>query len=41
VRPNQLTRDDGLALDCTLVTDDAAFGRVPGLTVENWLRETG
>ena len=23
---------------CTLVTDDQAFARVPGLSVENWLR---
>lgn len=28
-----------LALDATLVTDDAAFARVPGLKVENWLRQ--
>lgn len=27
-----------LALAATLVTDDAAFARVPGLHVENWLR---
>lgn len=29
-----------LALDCTLVTDnEGEFRRVPGLRVENWLRE--
>lgn len=29
-----------LALDCTLVTDNVAeFSRVPGLGVENWLRD--
>lgn len=27
-----------MALDATLVTDDQAFGRVPGLAVENWMR---
>jgi len=27
-----------LALGCVVVTDDGDFGRVPGLTVENWLR---
>lgn len=27
-----------LALDATLVSADAAFARVPGLKVENWLR---
>lgn len=27
-----------LALEATLVTDDRAFLRVPGLKVENWLR---
>ena len=26
-----------LTLDRTLVTDDRAFARVPGLRVENWL----
>jgi tRNA(fMet)-specific endonuclease VapC len=26
-----------LTLDCVLVTNDRAFGRVPGLVVENWL----
>jgi tRNA(fMet)-specific endonuclease VapC len=26
-----------LALDATLVSADAEFGRVPGLRVENWL----
>jgi len=26
-----------LALDCILVSDDRAFARVPGLTLENWL----
>jgi tRNA(fMet)-specific endonuclease VapC len=29
-----------LTLDATVVTDDGAFGFVPGLRVENWLRET-
>jgi tRNA(fMet)-specific endonuclease VapC len=28
-----------LALGCTLVSADAAFRRVPGLRVENWLNE--
>lgn len=29
-----------LALDCVLVTDnEREFGRVPGLRVENWLRD--
>lgn len=27
-----------LSLDATLVTDDKAFSRVPGLKIENWLR---
>ena len=27
-----------IALDATLVTDDRAFSRVPGLKIENWLR---
>ncbi|MBF0332591.1 MAG: PIN domain-containing protein [Alphaproteobacteria bacterium] len=27
-----------LALDCTLVTDDAAFARIEALRRENWLR---
>ena len=27
-----------LALGCVLVSDDQAFARDPGLTVENWLR---
>jgi tRNA(fMet)-specific endonuclease VapC len=27
-----------LALEATVVTDDKAFSRVPGLKVENWLR---
>ena len=27
-----------LALDRTLVTDDRAFGRIDGLTIENWMR---
>jgi tRNA(fMet)-specific endonuclease VapC len=28
-----------LALDATVVTDDKAFSRVPGLKTENWLRD--
>jgi tRNA(fMet)-specific endonuclease VapC len=28
-----------LMLDATLVTDDQAFSRVPGLKIENWLRD--
>lgn len=28
-----------LALGATVVTDDGAFGSVPGLRVENWLRD--
>lgn len=28
-----------LALDATLVTDDRIFPEIPGLKVENWLRE--
>lgn len=29
----------GLVLDAVVVTDDRAFARVPGLKVENWLRD--
>jgi tRNA(fMet)-specific endonuclease VapC len=42
-RGNQLAANDtliaahALALDCVLVTDHRAFGRVPNLTIENWL----
>jgi tRNA(fMet)-specific endonuclease VapC len=41
IGPNDtLIAAHALALDCTLVTDnDTEFNRVPGLRVENWLRE--
>ncbi len=29
-----------LALGATIVTDDGGFAALPGLNVENWLRET-
>jgi tRNA(fMet)-specific endonuclease VapC len=29
-----------VALDAVVVTDDRAFGRIPRVKVENWLRET-
>jgi tRNA(fMet)-specific endonuclease VapC len=29
-----------LTLDATVVTDDSVFAVVPGLKIENWLRET-
>lgn len=32
-----LIASHALTLGCTLVTADAAFARVPGLVVENWL----
>ena len=40
ITPNDyLIAAHALALDATLVTDDAAFSCVPGLKVENWLRD--
>lgn len=41
IGPNDtLIAAHALALDCTLVTDnEAEFRRVPGLRVENWLKE--
>lgn len=37
IGPNDaLIAAHALALDCTLVTADAEFDRVPGLRVENW-----
>jgi tRNA(fMet)-specific endonuclease VapC len=39
IGPNDtLIAAHALALGATLVTADAEFARVPGLTVENWLR---
>lgn len=41
IGPNDtLIAAHALAMDCTLVTDnEAEFRRVPGLRVENWLKE--
>ena len=41
IGPNDtLIAAHALALDCTLVSADTEFDRVPGLKVENWLAET-
>ena len=40
IGPNDLwIAAQALAMDAVVVTDDRAFQRLPGLKVENWLRE--